>query len=102
MATNPSAATSANSPCCPSGASVASESHSQQTNGAANMNTTIGDGHLQATVTSTTTPTVCTLTSPYESRIISAYPRLNGLYGSSYSDQHSFYAPGANPFYSSL
>ena len=64
------------------------------------------ENHIQSAVHSTQSlsspSSVCALTTPYDSRIISGYPRLGSLYGPSYSEQNSFYTSGANPFYSSF
>ncbi|CAG2102183.1 unnamed protein product [Medioppia subpectinata] len=52
---------------------------------------------------SPSTSSVCALTTPYDSRLISGhYPRLGSFYGSSYTEQNSFYTSGTNPFYSSF
>ena len=61
--------------------------------------------HIQSAVHSTqslSSSSVSALTTPYDSRIISGYPRLGSLYGPSYSEQNTFYTSGANPFYSSF
>jgi len=107
MTTNPNNP-AADSPCCPPSAADNRSSSSNAT-GNANMNVSVNDdNHLQSAMSNTTplssssSSSVCTLTSPYESRIISSYPRLGGFYGSSYSDQSSSYPSGANPFYSSF
>ncbi len=104
MTTNPNNP-AADSPCCPTSVTDSRSAISNTTSNA-NMNGSANDdNHLQSAIANTSlssSSSVCTLTSPYDSRIISNYPRLGGLYGSSYSDQNSFYSSGANPFYSSF
>ena len=97
------------SPCCSSsGGTDSRTSSTTNVNNNNNMNLSSNqENHIQSAVQSTpplSSPpsSVCALTTPYESRIISGYPRLGGLYGPSYSDQNSFYTSGANPFYSSF
>ncbi|XP_054164341.1 iroquois-class homeodomain protein irx-4-A-like [Oppia nitens] len=96
------------SPCCASSAGTDSRSHTNvNSTPTMNLNAT-EDNHLPPSVGLTATPispstsSVCALTTPYDSRLISGYPRLGSFYGSSYSEQNSFYTSGTNPFYSSF
>ncbi|CAG2165465.1 unnamed protein product [Oppiella nova] len=100
----------ADSPCCSSTGGTDSRNHTTNATNNTNMNLNSNDetNHLQPTVQQSNTPlspstsSVCALTTPYDSRLISGYPRLGGFYGSSYSEQNSFYTSGTNPFYSSF
>ena len=98
---------SADSPCCSSSGGTDSRTNAANVTNNTNMNLSANEeNHIPSAMHSnqslTSSSSVCALTTPYESRIISSYSRLGGLYGPSYAEQNSFYSSGANPFYASF